>query len=476
MTKQFMREACAIFCDIWGTLLNHQFDMATLETLLIQNATAINEGTETPVDILIKGGIIDRIAHPFSIRTAVDTKIDAQGMWLLPGVIDDQVHFREPGMTHKADIASESRAAVAGGITSYMEMPNTQPAATTMDLVLDKYKIAEERSVANFAFYIGGTNDNIQALMQTDPTIVPGIKLFMGSSTGSLLVDDPASLDEIFRRAHLLIATHCEHEPTVRANMAAARETYGANVPIAVHPQIRSAEACYLSSSFAVNLAKQYNTRLHVLHISTAHELDLFQNNIPLAQKRITAEACIHHLWFNDQDYATKGARIKWNPAVKTEQDRLAILAALQSGKIDVIATDHAPHTLEEKSKSYFEAPSGGPLVQHALVATLEWVHRGELTLPFVVEKMCHAPAELFQVDRRGYIREGYYADLVLVAPKQPWKVEPSNIRYKCGWSPFEGTTFQSQVRYTLVNGQLKYANGHLVDERSGMALRFNRS
>ena len=383
--------------------------------------------------------------------------------------------FREPGLTHKATIYTESKAAAAGGITSFMEMPNTNPQALTQDLLEEKFEIAGKTSLTNFTFFMGVSNDNLDEVLKTDPKKVGALKIFMGSSTGNMLVDDKKVLEEIFEESPMLIAVHCEDEDTIQNNMKSFKEQYGEEVPIAEHQNIRSAEACYKSSSMAVELAKKHNARLHVFHLSTAKELELFDNSIPLAEKRITAEVCIHHLWFNEQDYAQKGTLIKWNPAVKKESDRSALFQALLDDKLDVIATDHAPHTLEEKSNTYFNAPSGGPLVQHALPAMLEFYKKGKITLAKIVEKMCHNPAILFQIEERGYIKEGYFADLVLVDLEKTWEVTKDNILYKCGWSPFEGETFSSKVTHTFVNGHLAYANGNFNESQKGMRLTFDR-
>ena len=446
-----------------------------MSSILFRNALVVNEGRSFHADVLTDGERIARVAPEGLGDVTADREIDATGLWLLPGMIDDQVHFREPGLTHKANIGTESRAAVAGGITSFMEMPNTVPNALTQSLLQDKYDIAAQTSAANYSFFMGASNDNLEEVMKTDPTQVCGVKVFMGSSTGNMLVDNRQVLENIFSQCPMLIATHCEDEATVRANMEAYRARYGEEVPITCHPEIRSAEACYLSSSMAVELAKKYNTRLHILHISTARETELFRNDIPLKEKRITAEACVHHLWFSDEEYATKGSRIKWNPAVKTAADRDGIWKALLDDRIDVLATDHAPHTIEEKANSYFKAPSGGPLVQHALVALLEKHRQGVISLERLVEKSSHAVADCFGIKDRGYLREGYFADLVLVDPNRPWTVAPENILYKCGWSPFEGTTFQSSVRYTCVSGNLVYDDGQLIDDVRGQRMTFDR-
>ncbi|WP_312137830.1 dihydroorotase [Sphingobacterium sp.] len=444
-----------------------------MSTILIKNAQVVNEGEVKAQDLLIKNGRIEKIAGTIDI--SADKEINAEGLHLFPGLIDDQVHFREPGLTHKANIFTESRAAVAGGTTSFMEMPNTVPNTLTQKLLQDKYDIAQDSSLANYSFFMGAANDNLDEVLKTNPRDVCGIKIFMGSSTGNMLVDNEQSLEAIFSQAPTLIATHCEDEATIQANLAAYKEKYGDNVTIEMHPLIRSAEACYLSSSKAVELAKKNNTRLHILHISTAKETSLFDNTIPLEQKRITAEACIHHLWFSDADYKTKGNFIKWNPAVKTADDRDAILKAVLDGHIDVIATDHAPHTIEEKSQAYLQAPSGGPLVQHALQALIDLVKQGKMTLEQLVQKSAHNTATLFQIEQRGFIREGYWADLVLVDLNKPYTVNKSNILSKCGWSPFEDYTFSSTIEHTLVSGNIAYSNGAILEVGSGHRLLFNR-
>jgi dihydroorotase len=445
-----------------------------MKTILIRNANIVNEGKTFKGSVLVKNGLIAEISGSEILEQA-DEIIEAEGKYLLPGCIDDQVHFREPGLTHKAEILTEAKAAVAGGITSFMEMPNTVPNTLTQELLEEKYKRASEVSLANYSFFMGASNDNIGEVLKTDPQAVCGIKVFMGSSTGNMLVDNTATLEGLFSKCKLLIATHCEDEATIRANLAVYKEKYGENIPVECHPLIRNAEACYRSSSLAVALAKKYNTRLHILHISTAKELELFDNTIPLSEKRITAEACIHHLWFTDADYAEKGNFIKWNPAVKTKADRDAVLEGVLSNRIDVIATDHAPHTLEEKEQVYTKAPSGGPLVQHALVAMLELYHQKKISLEKIVEKMAHALAVCFQVEKRGYIRQGYHADLVLVDLDAPWKVERANILYKCGWSPFKGQTFRSKVLHTLVSGHHVYKEGEFDTNVKGQRLRFTR-
>ena len=440
---------------------------------LIKNAQIVNEGKIYKSDVLIENQIIKEIAN--NINIDVDQIIDAERLHLLPGVIDDQVHFREPGLTHKANIYTESKAAVAGGITSFMEMPNTNPQALTEELLEDKYEIASETSIANYSFFMGASNDNLEEVLKTNPKNVGAIKIFMGSSTGNMLVDNKNVLEEIFSKSPMLIAVHCEDEETIQKNIDAAKKKYGEEVPISEHPNIRSAEACFKSSSIAVELAKKHNTRLHVFHLSTEKEIELFDNKLPLKEKRITAEVCIHHLWFDESKYEEKGTLIKWNPAVKRENDKDALFQALLDGKLDVIATDHAPHTLEEKSNNYFNAPSGGPLVQHALPAMLEFVKNGKISLEKVVEKMCHNPAICFRVEERGYIREGYFADLVLVDLNNPWEVNKENILYKCGWSPFEGEIFSSKITHTLVNGHIAYEHGKFDESKNGMRLTFDR-
>lgn len=440
---------------------------------LLRSATIVNEGKQVVADLLIQDGRITQISP--SITTSLScTEINLEGKFLLPGCIDDQVHFREPGLIHKATIATESRAAVAGGITSFMEMPNTVPNALTQELLEDKYQIAANSSIANYSFFMGASNDNIDEVLKTDGENVCGVKIFMGSSTGNMLVDSEKTLEDLFARVPpMLIATHCEDEATIRANIEKYKAIYGEEVPVELHPIIRSEEACYLSSSLAVRLAKKFNTRLHILHISTEKELALFSNAIPLEQKMITAEACVHHLWFSDEDYAAKGNLIKWNPAVKKASDREAIFKAVLDNRIDVIATDHAPHTIEEKSQSYFKAPSGGPLVQHALLAMLEKMESGLISIEKIVEKMAHHPAILFKIKDRGFIREGYFADLVVV-DKKPTQVVKESLLYKCGWSPFDGTTFQYSIDKTFVNGTMVYNEGKIIEGKNGQRLRFN--
>jgi len=443
-------------------------------TILIKNATIVNEGVQFVGHVLIEGDKIKKVSKT-EIEFQANRIIDATGKLLIPGMIDDQVHFREPGLTHKAEIKTEARAAVAGGITTFMEMPNTVPNTLTQELLQDKYDIAAANSVANYSFFMGASNDNLKEVLKTDPRHVCGIKVFMGSSTGNMLVDSKEVLNHLFQECNMLIATHCEDEATIRANTAHYRELYGEDLPMKMHPMIRSVEACYKSSSMAVELAEKYNTRLHILHISTAKETTLFRNDIPLNEKRITAEACVHHLWFSDEDYEKYGANIKWNPAVKSATDRAAIWKAVNDNRIDIIATDHAPHTIEEKKNTYFNAPSGGPLVQHALVALLEQYKKGLITLEHLVNKISHSPAECFQIEKRGYIREGYFADLVLVNLNSPWQVNTSNILSKCKWSPFEGTTFSSSIDTTFVSGAIAYENGTVNDEIRGQRLTFER-
>ncbi len=445
-----------------------------MNTYLIKSATLVNESQQFVADVLVKDGFIEKIGQGLSMVGAQE--INAQGLYLLPGMIDDQVHFREPGLTHKADIFTESMAAVAGGITSFMEMPNTVPNTLTQDLLKDKYDIAAQSSLANYSFYMGASNDNLEEVLKTDPKNVCGIKVFMGSSTGNMLVDNEKTLENIFSKAPILVATHCEDEETIRENLAAFKAKYGEEgLTIQMHPLIRSAEACYKSSSLAIELAKRYDSRLHILHISTAKEISLFDNSIPLKDKKITAEACVHHLWFNNDDYAKKGNFIKWNPAVKTSVDQACILQGVLDDRIDVIATDHAPHTLAEKQQSYSQAPSGGPLVQHALPALLEMHLQGKISLEKIVEKTAHNLAICFDIEKRGFIREGYWADLVLVNLNDPFRVTSLNIFYKCGWSPFDGETFQASITHTFVSGNLAYQNGKFTTNETGKRLAFTR-
>lgn len=444
-----------------------------MSSIIIKSATIVNEGRTFIGDVFVKNGLIEQIGS--SLNSSAEKEINAEGLHLFPGCIDDQVHFREPGLTHKGNIFTESRAAVAGGITSFMEMPNTVPNALTQDLLEDKYQIARQTSAGNYSFFMGAGNDNLDQVLKTDPKNVCGIKVFMGSSTGDMLVDNEKTLEGIFSKTPMLVATHCEDEATIRANSAQFKMQYGDNLTPEMHPMIRNAEACYISSSLAVGLAKKFNTRLHILHISTAIETSLFDNSIPLEKKRITSEACIHHLWFSDADYAKKSNWIKWNPAIKTAADRDEVFKAVLDDRIDVIATDHAPHTIEEKSQSYSKAPSGGPLVQHALIAMLEFYKQGKISLEKIVEKMAHRPAICFQIEKRGFIREGYWADLVLVDLNKRQTVSKSNLLYKCGWSPFEGQTFGSTIVSTIVSGNLVYENGKLIDGIFGKRMVFNR-
>jgi dihydroorotase len=446
-----------------------------MNTVLIKNAKIVNEGRIFEGDILIENEFIVEIADNISPKFASCKIIDAEGNYLIPGAIDDQVHFREPGLTHKGDIASESRAAVAGGITSYIEQPNTIPNAITQELLEEKYQIAAKNSYANYSFMMGGTNDNLEEILKTNPKNVAGLKLFLGSSTGDMLVDSSEALEKIFSSTKLLIAVHSEDETTVKENLERYKLQFGDDIPVKFHPEIRSVEACYKSTVKIIELAKRTGARLHVFHISTAKELDLFTNKIPLEDKKITAEVCIHHLWFSDEDYETKGNLIKWNPAVKTKNDRKALWEALLDDRIDVIATDHAPHTLEEKNQSYLKAPSGGPLVQHAVVAMFEAYHQGKISIEKIVEKMCHNPAKIFKIEKRGFIKVGYYADLVIINAGLPWNVKKENILYKCGWSPFEGYNFKSRISHTFVNGQLVYQNFKVKNIRAGMRMLFDR-
>lgn len=447
-------------------------------SLLIYNASLVNEGEITKGHLWIKEGNIAGIytgSIPSEVLEDADI-LDATGKYLLPGVIDDQVHFREPGLTAKADIASESKAGIAGGVTSFMEMPNTQPPTVTQEALEQKYRLAAEKSWANYSFYMGTTNTNAVEVLKTDPRTVCGIKIFLGASTGNMLVDDTQTLTEIFRHTTLPVAVHCEHEPTIQANLAAAKAQYGDAIPFSQHPVIRSAEACYRSSAQAVELATRFGTRLHLFHLSTARELSLLSNQLPLHQKKITGEVCLHHLWFTDQDYEKLGSLIKWNPAIKTEADREALREAVRNNTLDVVATDHAPHLLSEKAGNYLQAPSGGPLLQHALPAMLEMALDGIFDLPHVVAKMSHHPAILFNIEKRGFLREGYRADLVLVNINAPWEVTKENILYKCGWSPLEGVTFRARITHTFVNGQLIYENGTFSEAGHGERLTFERA
>ena len=442
--------------------------------ILIKNAKIVNENQIFESDLLIEKDLISKISKNISEEGA-DKIIDASGKYLLPGIIDDQVHFREPGLTHKGDIESESRAAIAGGVTSFIEQPNTVPNAVTQELLEEKYQIASEKSFANYSFMMGGTNDNLEEILKTNPRNVAGIKLFLGSSTGNMLVDNPETLENIFSKTKMLIAVHCEDESTIRKNTEIYKEKFGEDIPMKYHHLIRSEEACYLSSSKAVELAKKTGARLHIFHVSTAKETELFQNNIPLKDKKITAEVCVHHLTFTNEDYETKGTLIKWNPAVKTEKDKDGLWEALLDDRIDIVATDHAPHTWEEKQNVYTKAPSGAPLVQHSLVAMIEHFKKGKISLEKIVEKMCHNPAILFQIEKRGFVKEGFKADLVLVDLDDEFTVSKENILYKCGWSPLEGTTFHSKITHTFVNGNLVFENGKVSEEKFGERLLFER-
>ncbi|MEY8020701.1 dihydroorotase [Muriicola sp. SD30] len=441
---------------------------------LIKNALLVNEGITQEADLLIDGERIAKIAPSITSETAIT--IDVEGSYLFPGIIDDQVHFREPGLTHKGSISTESRAAIAGGITTFMEQPNTNPQTTTLEKLEEKFQMGAQSSYANYSFLFGGTNDNLEELKRLDKNACSGVKLFLGSSTGNMLVDDEHVLEQIFRNTELVISTHCEDETTIRRNLAKYQSEFGDDIPVKYHPKIRSEEACYLSSSKAVALAKRTGARLHVFHLSTAKELELFSNDIPLSEKRITAEVCLHHLWFSDEDYEKYGTHIKWNPAIKKSSDREGLWKALLDNRIDVVATDHAPHTLEEKDQSYMKAPSGGPLVQHALPAMMEKMLQDKISRETMVTKMCHNPAILFDIKDRGYLREGYFADLVVVNPNDPWQVNKENLYYKCGWSPFEGTSFKSKITHTFVNGHLAYENGTFSKERRAKRLTFNRT
>ncbi|MFN5183697.1 MAG: dihydroorotase [Bacteroidota bacterium] len=443
-------------------------------SILIKNATIVNEGEVFVSDLLIEDKFIKSIER--NIEEKANNVIDAKGLHLFPGVIDDQVHFREPGLTHKGDLFTESRAAVAGGVTSFMEMPNTVPSAVTVNLLENKYSRAAEVSLANYSFFMGTTNNNLKEIHKVDYKRVCGLKIFLGSSTGDMLVDNQDNLNAIFKEVKTIIAVHAEHDPTVKKNLEKIKEFYGEeDVPAYFHAIIRNDEVCYKSSSKAVDMASKYGTRLHILHISTAKELSLFTNKIPLREKKITSEACIHHLWFYDEDYSKKGNLIKWNPAVKTLHDREKIWEAVLDGRIDVIATDHAPHTLEEKSQSYYKAPSGGPLIQHSLNAMLDFHKQGRISLEQIALKMSHNVADLFQIDKRGYIREGYFADLVLVDLNKPYTVKKENLLYKCGWSPFEDHEFSNSISHALINGRIAFESGQIVEGENGMRLTFNR-
>jgi dihydroorotase len=448
-----------------------------MSNYLITNAIIVNEGTRTWGHVAINDGFISKI-YPVSAVpiTTKDTQIiDAKGKWLIPGVIDDQVHFRDPGLTHKGDIYTESKAAIAGGVTSFMDMPNTIPQTTTQKLLTEKIDLASGKSLANFAFYIGATNNNLAELQMVDTRLTCGIKVFLGASTGNMLVDDPMALDGIFRIRKLLIAVHAEDESVIRQNFEVYHQQFGDDIPMDYHPLIRSTEACYKSSSFAVELARHHRTHLHLIHLSTAKELSLLEKPGPVKDKLITSEVCVHHLWFDDKDYADKGSLIKWNPAIKSEEDKEALIQALIDDRIDIIATDHAPHTLAEKDNIYTKTPSGAPMVQHSLPVMLEFHHKNLIPVEKIVEKMCHTPAILFRIRNRGFIREGYYADLVLVDPEDPWTINPYNILYKCGWSPLEDTSLKSRVTHTFVNGNLVYDNGLFDESVKGVALEFER-
>ncbi len=442
-----------------------------MKSILLKNGFIVNRGSIKPGDIYIENGRIELIANIINLKA--DQEIDCTGKHIIPGIIDDQVHFREPGLTHKSDLYTEPRAAVAGGVTSFMEMPNTKPPALTQELLEDKFRIAASKSLANYSFFMGASNDNIEEVLKTNPRNVCGIKIFMGSSTGNMLVDNKTTLERIFSKCPMLIATHCEDEATVRGNEAIYREKYGDDIPIECHPEIRSAAGCLKSSAMAVELAKKYNTRLHILHISTKDELDLFRNDIPLKEKRITSEVCVHHLYFNSNDYKTKGTQVKCNPAVKDASHQQALFPALLDDRLDIIATDHAPHTWDEKQNSYFKAPSGVPLVQHSLNVMLEFYQQGKISLERIVEKMCHAPAECFRIDGRGFLDEGAWADLVIVDLNKVWQVEKDNIHYKCKWSPFEGHTFKGQVDTTIVSGHVAYSDGVFFEDKKGERLLF---
>lgn len=445
-----------------------------MKKILIRNANIVNEGKIIRGDVYVEEDFIHAIGENLGELKA-DIIIDGTGKHLLPGLIDDQVHFREPGLTEKGDIYTESKSAVAGGVTSFMEMPNTIPQTTTLELLEEKYQLAAEKSLANYSFYMGATNDNLEELLKVNPENVCGIKVFQGSSTGNMLVDDPETLEKIFSQCKMLIAIHSENDLMIKENLERLRRELGDNIPVRYHPVIRSAEACYDASKKAVDLAIRHGTRLHVLHISTAREVQLFDNSIPLEEKKVTAEACVHHLWFSEEDYLSKGNFIKWNPAVKTKEDREGVLRGVLDGHIDVIATDHAPHTYLEKNQPYLQAPSGGPLVQHSLVALLEMYHQGKIRLEDIVQKTSHNVSVLYGMDKRGYIRQGYFADLVLVDLNDPWTVGKENILYKCGWSPFEGQTFRSKVSHTIVSGQLVYENEAFHEEVKGKRLKFSR-
>jgi dihydroorotase len=449
-----------------------------MEQILIAGANIVNEGRTFEGSVLIRGDRIEEIIPAGSYGPVLEgleniELVDGRGKFLIPGVIDDQVHFREPGLTQKGDLYTESRAAVAGGVTSFMDMPNTEPKATTLAILEEKYKLASRKSFANYSFFLGATHENTEEIIKADPAKICGVKVFMGASTGNMLVDDPDILERIFSGSRMIVAIHSEDEGIIRKNLAVFREKYGENIPVEAHPLIRSEEACYVSTRRAVELAVKHNTRLHILHLSTAKELELLRNDIPLKEKRITAEVCVHHLWFDDRDYARLGSLIRWNPAIKSEHDKESLFKGLLEDKIDIIATDHAPHLAEEKSHPYLSCPSGGPLIQHSLVIMLEFYHRKMISIEKIVEKMCHAPADLYRIRDRGFIRKGFYADLVLVDTHDPWTVTKENLLYKCGWSPFEGTKFSSRISHTFVNGKQVYGNGHFDERYRGKRLEF---
>ena len=451
-----------------------------MERILITGARIVNEGKVFEGNVLIGGEKIEEVFPAGSTNSLLEDLeniklIDGRGKFLIPGIIDDQVHFREPGLTHKGDLYTESKAAVAGGVTSFMDMPNTDPKATTLGILEEKYRLASQKSLANFSFFLGATNENLEEIIKADPVRICGVKVFMGASTGNMLVDDPEVLEKIFQHSRMIIAIHSEDERIIRKNLATFREKYGEEIPVEAHPMIRSEEACYTSTRRAVQLAVKHNTRLHVLHLSTAKELELFRNDLPLEKKRITNEVCVHHLWFDDTDYALLGSKIKWNPAIKTQCDREELFNGLLNNKVDIIATDHAPHLLEEKQRTYLNCPSGGPLIQHSLVIMLEFSRQKKISIEKVVEKMCHAPAIVYRIRNRGFIRKGFYADLVLIDPDSPWKVAKENLLYKCGWSPFEGQLFSSRVTHTFVNGNLVYSNGKFDERIKGKRLEFGK-
>ncbi len=449
-----------------------------MTTIGIANATLVNEGRVIRASVIIRNGLIDQVLtdNPDEVYALkVDQLIEAKGKLLFPGVIDDQVHFREPGLIHKGDIYSESKAGVAGGVTSFMEMPNTNPQTTTIELLDEKFRIAADKSMANFSFYLGATNDNIDEIVKIDPRRVCGVKVFMGSSTGNMLVDSLESLEKIFKHSSVLIATHCEDETTIKENIVKYKELYGESIPFSYHAEIRSEKSCYLSSSLAVSLAKKFNSRLHVLHLSTGKELELFDASIPLYNKRITAEVCVHHLWFSQDDYEKLGWRIKWNPSIKTEKDRLSLIEGIKQNRIDIVATDHAPHLLNEKDAEYFKSASGGPMVQHSLLAMIELSKKGHFPLELIAQKMSHAPAIVYNIEKRGFVKEGYFADLVLVDPNANWIINRENLLYKCGWSPLEGQQLTSKVTHTIINGRVIYNEGQFDESFRGSALSFSR-